>query len=320
MSMGCTGSGSSASRWEFDRQLRVHLRTEGLRPSLSTLSLHCAYSHEHYQKIARELEQIGEYKRRREVEESLLTDENEFTVAGYCCLTSRYTDFTVTLTQLPGAPQRARPNWRETLLSHGVYSNRMRASMHLFELLLRPRKDDAIFITEHHSPLYEWLKRRYRNVTGSEYLGPDVPGGRINEHDIRHESLTALSFPDRSMQFILSFDCFEHFSDYKAGLRECARVLKDGGSLVITVPFRRDSATNIVRARDRDDGTIEHLLPAEFHGDPLRKEGCLCYYHFGWELLDDMKAAGFRDPRACLYWSREFGYLGTEQILLQADK
>jgi SAM-dependent methyltransferase len=164
------------------------------------------------------------------------------------------------------------------------------------------------------------VKQKYPNTVGSEYLGADFPAGTVDKEGIRHESLTALSFPDESMQFILSFDCFEHFSDYKAGLRECARVLKDGGSLLITVPFRRDSAKNVIRAREREDGTIEHLLPAEYHGDPLRKEGCLCYYHFGWELLDDMKAAGLRDPRACLYWSREFGYLGTEQILFHADK
>ena len=153
-----------------------------------------------------------------------------------------------------------------------------------------------------------------------EYLGAKIDPGSINEHGVRNESLTALSFPDESMQFILSLDCFEHFADYKAGLRECAGVLKPGGSLLITVPFRRDSAQNIVRAKDREDGTVEHLLPPEYHGDPLRKEGCLCYYHFGWELLDDMLEAGFRDPRACLYWSREFGYLGIEQILFYADK
>jgi SAM-dependent methyltransferase len=288
------------------------------RPSLSTLSLACAYSHAHYLEISGQLEKLGEYQRRQQMEQNLLTGESEFTVPGYCYLTSRYTDFTVT--RPAGSGQSARPNWRETLLSHGIYNNRMRASMHLFEHMLRPRKDDAIFITEWHAPLYEWLKRRYRNAIGSEFFGADVSPGSINEHGVRHESLTALSFPNRSLQFVLSFDCFEHFADYKMGLRECARVLKDGGSLLITVPFRRDAAKNIIRAKERDDGTIEHLLPAEYHGDPLRKEGCLCYYHFGWELLDDMRAAGFRDPRACLYWSREFGYLGTEQILFIAAK
>jgi SAM-dependent methyltransferase len=212
------------------------------------------------------------------------------------------------------------PHWRESLISEGIYTSRMRASMHLFEQILRPRREDPIYITEQCSPLYAWLKKKYPNTVGSEYLGAKIDPGSIDEHGIRNESLTALSFPDESMQFILSFECFEHFADYKAGLRECARVLKPGGSLLLTVPFRLDSAHNIVRAKDREDGTVEHLLPPEYHGDPLKREGCLCYYHFGWELLDDMRAVGFRDPRASLYWSREFGYLGMEQILFHADK
>jgi SAM-dependent methyltransferase len=291
-----------------------------VRPSLGTLSLMQAYSYVHYQQLSSQLKKLGEYERRRQIEDSLLTGAMEFSVPGYCYVTSRYTEFAVTLSGVkkPGQPER--PNWRETLLSDGVYNNRMRASMHLFEEVLRPRKDDPIYVTEQCAPLYGWLKQRYTNTIGSEYLGAGITPGSVDEHGVRNESLIALSFPNESMQFVLSFDCFEHFSDYKSGLRECFRVLKDGGSLFITVPFRRDSTQNIVRARDREDGCVEHLLPPEYHGDPLRKEGCLCYYHFGWELLDDMWVAGFRDPRACFYWSREFGYLGIEQVLFYAVK
>lgn len=287
------------------------------RPSLSTLSLVHAYSEAHYREIRAQFEALGEYERRRNIEQSLITGANEFTVPGYCYITERYTEFTVTL-QRRG--ETMVPHWRESLLSEGIYSNRMRASMHLFEEILRPRKEDPIYITEQCLPLYAWLRKKYPNTIGSEYLGTGIAPGSIDEHGIRNESLTALSFPDESMQFVLSFECFEHFSDYKAGLRECARVLKPGGRVLITLPFRRDLAQNLVRAKDLEDGTVEHLLPPEYHGDPLRKEGCLCYYHFGWQLLDDMREAGFRDPRACLYWSREFGYLGLEQILFYAHK
>jgi hypothetical protein len=76
------------------------------------------------------------------------------------------------------------------------------------------------------------------------------------------------------------------------------------------MPFRRDSAYHIVRARDREDGTIEHLLVSKYHGDPIRAAGC--YYHFGWELLDDMSRPEFRNPHVCLYWSRDFCYFDRE--------
>jgi len=290
------------------------------RPPLSTLSLNCVYSEAQYREVSAHFRKSGEYERRRQIEESLLRNEDEFLVPGYCYITSHYTEFTVGWHRTPAGRYPEMPIWRETLVSDGIYINRMRASMHLFEYILRPRREDPIYITEQCSPLYAWLKENYPNTIGSEYLGATATPGSIDEHGVRHESLTALSFPDHSMQFVLSFDCFEHFANYTAGLRECARIIKPGGSLLITVPFRRDSAHNVVRAKDLEDGTVEHLLPPEYHGDPLNEEGCLCYYHFGWQLLDDMRDSGFRDPRACLYWSREYGYLGKEQVLFCADK
>jgi Methyltransferase domain len=289
-------------------------------PSPATLSVTHAYSETHYHEIRNQHQIIGEYARRRRIEEELLVDQDEFFVRGYCYLTSRYTDLKVVWDRTRAESQSRVPHWRETLVSDGLYNNRMRASIHLFEKLLRPRHDDRIYLTEQYSPVYRWLKERYPNTTGSEYLGAHIAHGSLNKDGVRNESLTALTFPDRSMRFVLSFDCFEHFADYESGLRECARVLEPGGGLMITVPFRRDCGLNLIRARDKDDGTVEHLLPAEYHGDPLNPAGCLCYSHFGWELLGDMESAGFREPRACLYWSREFGYLGIEQILFLADK
>ena len=46
------------------------------------------------------------------------------------------------------------------------------------------------------------------------------------------------------------------------------------------------------------------------------EQGALCFRDFGWQVLEQMRAAGFSDPRALVYWSRELGYLGGDQILL----
>ena len=67
-------------------------------------------------------------------------------------------------------------------------------------------------------------------------------------------------------------------------------------------------------------GGLVHLLPPEYHGDPINPEGCLCFYHFGWDILDDLREVGFSDAKALLYWSKEFGYLGGEQLILVAQK
>lgn len=33
----------------------------------------------------------------------------------------------------------------------------------------------------------------------------------------------------------------------------------------------------------------------EIHGNPLDKDGCLCYYTYGWDLFEKFKNAGFKD-------------------------
>ena len=93
-----------------------------------------------------------------------------------------------------------------------------------------------------------------------------------------------------------------------------------GGNLVITVPFVLDAPVTRVRATVEADGTIVHRLPAEYHGDPLDKQGILCYYHFGWDFLHALTSAGFRDRSAFLYWSHKRAYLGSPQILICATK
>jgi hypothetical protein len=65
---------------------------------------------------------------------------------------------------------------------------------------------------------------------------------------------------------------------------------------------------------------VKHLLPPEYHGDPLSSNGCLCFYHFGWEILDELNTIGFKDANALLYWSQDYGYLGEEQIIFTATK
>jgi hypothetical protein len=57
------------------------------------------------------------------------------------------------------------------------------------------------------------------------------------------------------------------------------------------------------------DGSIEHLLEAEIHGDPVAG-GVLCFYHFGWDLPDAVRAAGFRRAAWQRTWSPREGLFG----------
>jgi hypothetical protein len=67
-------------------------------------------------------------------------------------------------------------------------------------------------------------------------------------------------------------------------------------------------------------GGGEHLLPPEYHGDPLNSNGCLCFYHFAWNLLEKLRQIGFNDVTAHFYYSSQFGYLGINQLVFSARK
>jgi ubiquinone/menaquinone biosynthesis C-methylase UbiE len=48
-----------------------------------------------------------------------------------------------------------------------------------------------------------------------------------------------IGYPDEAFDLIVSTTSFDHWSDQQAGLRECARVLRRGGQLVLVDQFSR---------------------------------------------------------------------------------
>lgn len=87
-----------------------------------------------------------------------------------------------------------------------------------------------------------------------------------------------------------------------------------------SVPFDFDANENLMRTQLKASGALEHLEPPEYHVNPVGGEKRLCFYHFGWRLLVELRAMGFDEVSAQLFWSREFAYLGGEQMLLLARK
>jgi SAM-dependent methyltransferase len=239
---------------------------------------------------------------------------------GYCAVCRAWTRFSVDYSLCSEFEGRSVPWWRETLVCPNCRLNaRMRISVHLFEDRLKPSPDARIYLTEQTTSLYARIAQQFRHVVGSEFLTDGTPRGEANAAGIRREDLTALAFPDTSFDFILSLEVLEHIPNYRAALRECARVLRPGGTLLLTAPFH-GKERNLVRARIGPDGQVEHLETPEYHRDPLSSEGCLCFYHFGWELLDDFRAAGFQDVAGLMCWSRELAYLGENQVQFVARR
>lgn len=81
------------------------------------------------------------------------------------------------------------------------------------------------------------------------------------------ESGTAehLPFPDDTFDLVLSTTSFDHWEDQQAGLRECNRVLKEDGYLVLTDLFSVLLLPTIFttrRGRARTRGRVDALLNA----------------------------------------------------------
>jgi hypothetical protein len=68
-------------------------------------------------------------------------------------------------------------------------------------------------------------------------------------------------------------------------------------------------------AREREDGQIEQLVnPPEIHGNPVGG-GSLAFWHHGWEFIDLLKKAGFRDVKVHCYNNIYKGYFGVQTFI-----
>ena len=261
---------------------------------------------------------------RREIELALLPrTEKAFWIRGVCELCVQPTEFQVGFehAELRTAEGRLIPNWREHLACRRCgLNNRLRASLKLFHQECEPTREARLYLTERVTPTDQWLAERFPSLMGSEYFAGGHRSGEL-VRGVRHEDLQALSFADQSFDHVLSFDVLEHVPDHRKSLEEAHRILAPGGTFLFTAPFRAERPETLVRARDREDGTLEHLMEPEYHGNPVDPVGgALAYRTFGWDLLRDLSNAGFRSAVALNYWSREHGHLGDPQFVVLARK
>jgi len=245
-----------------------------------------------------------------------------FTVPGFCGVCRKPASFAVDFLSAPEASDGERtPNWRERMVCGSCNLNtRMRGSMQLFRERLEGWARARVYVTEQTSSLFQSLKKSCRRLVGSEFLNDGTQRGHTNARKIRHEDVTDLSFSTGSLDAILTFDVLEHVPKYRRALAEFARTLRRDGLLLMTVPFDLQARKTVARAELRPDGSIVHHLPAEYHGDPVGGgEGILAYHVFGWDLLDAIRASGFRHAEMHFYWSAELGYVGGLQSVIVAN-
>ena len=150
----------------------------------------------------------------------------------------------------------------------------------------------SVYEISAHGALYNALRKRAGQFTCSEFLDGWEPGKTYD--GIRCENIERLTLPDASFDLVTSTSLFEHVEDDEQGYREIARVLKPGGYTVFTVPYDGRRKTSL-RARRRPDGSIEHLMTPEYHGDPFRGDaGVFTWRNYGTDIVEVMGRAGLQ--------------------------
>lgn len=187
-------------------------------------------------------------------------------------------------------------------------NNRQRGVLFTAKRLGLNLSDLQVHVYEQITPFYQTLRKINPRLSGSEYLGPDVPKGAI-VNGIRHEDAMALTYPSDSFDLLFSIDVFEHVPDLQTSLAEARRVLKPGGVLIFSIPFDLSNDQSRMRAVLRN-GAVEHLQDPVYHGNPLSEKGSLVFTDCGWDVIDRCREAGFNDAFMLYYYSPGHALIG----------
>jgi SAM-dependent methyltransferase len=167
-----------------------------------------------------------------------------------------------------------------------------------------------VYACESISPFAKRLRKIFQSrFVGSEYL--PTSGDLASHPGIHHEDIQSLSFADESFDLYVNCEVLEHIPNVDKALSEAFRVLRPTGLFVGTVPFAYNSEKTVVRSR-LVNGAVEHLMSPEYHGNPADpSRGSLVFEVPGWNILDRLRSAGFKDAMMRFIATR-YGISGAE--------
>ncbi len=121
---------------------------------------------------------------------------------------------------------------------------------------------------------------QYRHYTRTFYSSRHR-AGYVRPDGAICEDITTLTFPDDSVDVMITSEVLEHVPDIRAAFKETARVLKENGVHIFTVPTRDVTRQ---RASLESDGAVRYLDEPEMHSDPLNPRGILVFWDVGPDL------------------------------------
>lgn len=238
--------------------------------------------------------------------------EESFTLPGICPVENRAVRFLVDLQSSADGTEKL-PNYRERMVcpSCGLNSRQRGLALVALRLIAGLPRGAQVLLLECESALFRALSDRcppHLRLVGSEFLGASARPGEI-VGGLRHEDACRLSFGAGTLAAHLSSDVLEHVADPRRALGEAYRCLVPGGVLLFSIPFYDDRDHSRSRAVCDESGGLRHLEPPLFHADPRSEAGSLVVTEFGWDVLDWIRAAGFRDAAILAYWDPGFGFV-----------
>jgi SAM-dependent methyltransferase len=147
------------------------------------------------------------------------------------------------------------------------------------------RKEIAILESSARGPV-PMLLREKTDYYATEYDPAMVAAGKAPRE---YADLQRLHFADQTFDVVIASDVFEHVRDDRAGYREVLRVLKDDGTLLLTVPYDHERLDTIFRVDTSGPGDL-HLLQPEYHGGG---GSTLTYRTYGRDLLAMLGGMGY---------------------------
>jgi SAM-dependent methyltransferase len=155
------------------------------------------------------------------------------------------------------------------------------------------------------TPLFQWKPDRAIRILESsargsypammkelfEYYATEYDETKIAEgkQPTEYADFQKLHFADKHFDVVIASDVFEHVRKDDQGYREIFRVLKPGGSLLLTVPYDHERPQTLKRV-DTSGPTDVHLLEPEYHGGGGLT---LTYRNYGRDLLDLLTSVGY---------------------------
>lgn len=199
------------------------------------------------------------------------------------------------------------PNYRESIDVSGCLS-RNRAILMVLERCygsLEQLRGRHVYLGEAISGFATRLAVLLPRLTMNDFLKVASQGAQ--------QSLETHGHSDASFDIVIINEMFQHVEHLPMALAEIARVLKPGGRLVATCPLALGQQKSIVKARrNANTGAVEFLGEPGYHSSTILPEhGPVVLQIPGWELLDQLKQAGFADAAIHLVCSWKHGVLGN---------